>query len=70
MWTSQETVQLGIWVQFLAHIENTHDNIVTTGGLSSTKNATELIKKPGQYMIFVKKVRIKMKNDCVILDDR
>lgn len=41
MRTGQETVQFGIWVQFLAHIEDTHDDVVSTGSLTAAKNATK-----------------------------
>jgi hypothetical protein len=41
MWTSQETVQLGIWMQFLAHVEDTHNDVMTASSLTTTKNATK-----------------------------
>lgn len=57
VWTSQETVQLRVWMQLLAHIEDTHDNVVTTCCLTTTENAS----KPKWLLKFL------MANNYVIL---
>jgi hypothetical protein len=38
----EEANQLGVGVQLFYHIEKTHDHIVSTSGLSSGENASDL----------------------------